>query len=106
MEDARHEGKRWFCSPSCLLQATSTPLTGRKRRKARGPVSALRRLVKWTLIVVALLLTVGIVGAIVGVGKTTKKAASAPSLVAQPSGPGSRSTPIPLGTPGGIGSGW
>jgi hypothetical protein len=96
MEDARKEGKRWYCSPSCLLQATTTPLRGRTKRKSRGPVGVLGRIVKWTLIVIGLIAVAAVVGAILGAGKSAKGK----------TGPGSRSDPIRVGRTAAIGGGW
>src|SRR6266511_1552130 len=73
---ARKEGGRWFCSQSCLLQAESSGSRAgsqRTHREARGPLRAVRKFVKWTLIALGLLIVLGIVLAIIGVGDTTHK---------------------------------
>src|SRR5690348_7038038 len=62
MEDARKEGGRWFCSPSCLMQGSSGNW---KRQKQRGgPARTLGKVVKWTLIVLGLLMVALIAGAL------------------------------------------
>jgi hypothetical protein len=100
MEDARKEGGRWFCSPSCLLQGSP----GRwKNEKRSGAVGTVRRIVKWTLIIVGLLVVALIIGAIVGLGGSTKPSASGKqtAVVGAPPMPrrGDRSHPVPLGRP-------
>src|SRR5438552_2183427 len=73
MPDARQQGKRWFCSPSCLLQASSSSSVSRGgRRKARGPVSVVRRIVKWTLILIGLVVVASFALVWVGTGTGTK----------------------------------
>ena len=62
MEDPRKEGGRWFCSTSCLLQGS--PGRSKNTKRLSGPVSAVRRLIKWTLLVLGALVVVGIVGAV------------------------------------------
>jgi hypothetical protein len=97
MEDARKEGGRWFCSPSCLMQGSS----GRWKKPERSkPARVMRRTVKWTLIVLGLLMAALIVGAVLGLGNKSK-GGNAPT-----SGPGSRSDPIAIGRAADIGAGW
>lgn len=62
MEDARREGGLWFCSTSCLLQGSPGKWKNTKQRS--GPVRALRRLLKRTLLVFGVLVVVGTVGAV------------------------------------------
>lgn len=96
MEDARKEGGRWFCSPSCLLQGTGGQW---KKRERTGPVRAVRRVVKWTLIVLGLLFA-GIIALALALGtKGTRKAGSGMGF-------GSRSQPVRLGKAAVIGGGW
>jgi hypothetical protein len=97
MEDARKQGGRWFCSPSCLMHGSS----GRWKRPERSkPVRTVRKIVKWTLIVLGLLVVAAIVGAALGLGNKGK-GSNGPT-----SGLGSRSDPIPIGKVADIGGGW
>jgi len=63
---------------------------------------AIRRFVKWTLIVIGLLIALGIVLAIVGVGDTSDKQKARRHAKAK----GTRSKPIPLHEAARIGGGW
>jgi preprotein translocase subunit SecG len=98
LADARRAGKQWFCSQSCLLQAESagTGRTFRRSPRSRsGARGFVRKTIRWTLIVVGLLVVLSIVLAVFGgtdTGKTTKGAA--------------RSHPVPLRRAAAIGGGW
>jgi Cysteine-rich secretory protein family len=75
MEDARKEGGRWFCSPSCLMQGSSGNW---KRQKTRsGPARTVGRVVKWTLIVIGVLAVAVVALALVGRGNGKSKSGSA-----------------------------
>jgi len=102
LEDARQEGKLWFCSPSHHLSYRGP--TG-KVKQHRGP---LRRALRWTLIafgvLIALIVVLAVVGAFIGTATNSKAAKSARKTVA--SGPGSRAHPIPLRRSAAVGGGW
>jgi hypothetical protein len=93
---ARRVGREWFCSQSCLLQAESSRARGKRSSShgRRGSVRLLRKTVKWTLIVVGLLVVISVVAAIVGVGNSNTSKGSA------------RSHPVPLHRLAAIGGGW
>lgn len=73
MEDARKEGGRWFCSPSCLMQGSSGNWKPQKQRPAR----TVGKVVKWTLIVIGVLVVAAVALPLVGVGNGTKTVRSA-----------------------------
>jgi hypothetical protein len=100
MPDAQRQGKRWFCSPSCLLRAESNLSVG-KGRKARGRAGALRRVVRWTLILVGVLVVLAVVGAFIGSGKSPKKPTTRTLGVRSAS-----RRAIPLGKAAAVGGGW
>jgi hypothetical protein len=56
MEDARKEGGRWFCSPSCLLQGTAGTWKQKPRRKWR------RRIALTLAVVLALFVALVVLG--------------------------------------------
>jgi hypothetical protein len=97
LEDARQEGKLWFCSPSHHLDYRGPSET----KKRRGP---LRRVLRWTLIVFGVLVVLVVIGAFVGTGTKSKAAKEGHKTVA--SGPGSRAHPVPLGHSAAVGGGW
>lgn len=93
LPDARREGRRWFCSQSCLLQAESSGEgSGRSRPAASGPLRVLQKTVKWVLIGAGLIAVASLVAAIVGVGGTGESA--------------TRSNPVPFRHAADIGGGW
>src|SRR5262245_32835262 len=97
LQGARKEEGRWYCSQSCLLQAESSGARTGSRGGQRGPrpVRAIRVVVKWTLIVLGLLVALGSVLAAVGVGTDSGR-----------SGYGSESHPVPLRHGGSVWGGW
>jgi hypothetical protein len=85
----------------------------RKRRRARGPISVVRRVVKWTLLALGALTATAVALAVAGVGKHHDNAATgsnaAPArqaALAALAKLGTRSDPVPLRKPFAIGGGW
>lgn len=106
MEDARKEGGRWYCSPSCLLQGSPGKW---KQPERSAPARAVRRVVKWTLIIVGLLVVASIVGVFLGTGSGTKTGTQTFTGVAAPSSTprrGDRSHPVALGRPMRLAGSW
>jgi Cysteine-rich secretory protein family len=77
MEDARKEGGRWFCSPSCLMQGSSGNWKRQKRRG--GPARTVGKVVKWTLIVIGVLAVAVVALALVGRNSAKSKGGAAPA---------------------------
>jgi hypothetical protein len=101
LEDARREGRRWFCSQSCHLQAPPA-----RSRQHRGPARRAWRMVKWTAAVVALLSTALVVAALAGLGDTTSDKKAKNPTGAASARIGSRSRPVPFRHAAAIGAGW
>lgn len=74
MEDARKQGGRWFCSPSCLMHGSSGAWKKPERSK---PARTARRIVKWTLVVIGLLIALLVALPLVGLGNGKRNADSA-----------------------------
>jgi hypothetical protein len=103
-DEPRRDGKRWYCSQSCFLQASSSSHAKWKPRRKW------RRRILWTLgIIFGLFVGLIILGAVIGQPKK-KDAARSPASAAQVSTAGanfgSRSRPVPVGTAASIGGGW
>jgi hypothetical protein len=74
--------------------------SGRWKKPERSkPARVVRRTVKWTLIVLGLLMVALIVGAVLGFGNKSKSSSG-------PGGTGSRSDPVPMGKAADVGGGW
>lgn len=98
MEDARKEGGRWFCSPSCLMQGSSGTWKQKPRHKWR-------RRILWTVgIIVVLLGGLIALGAAVGTKKAHGHRSDTGSIKATAIPASVR--PIRVGSYGGIGDGW
>jgi hypothetical protein len=78
---ARKEGKDWFCSQSCLLEYESKAgharAPSRKAHRRRGPVRAIGKAIKWTVIVGVLAVVALIVVAAVDLGRSADKSSKA-----------------------------
>ena len=96
LEDARKEGKLWFCSPSHHLSYRGP--SEAKTRKRTG-----RRIVKWVVIVFALLIVLALIPAFVGKDKvkTTSSTNRRTSTVRN-----TQNHPVPLSKVGGAYGGW
>jgi hypothetical protein len=82
---ARREGKKWFCSQSCLLHYESKQGRstfgggGRQSSKARtgrtviAPVRLVGKIIKWAVIATVLVVVAGVVAVVVGLGKAADK---------------------------------
>jgi hypothetical protein len=102
LDDARKEGRRWYCSQSCFLQASSVARPGRaRRRREGGPVRRVWRAVKWTLLVLGVLFVALIVAAIAGLGDTKDKTSAQVRQVRV-----AKVKPVRLGRGSGVGAGW
>lgn len=107
VDEPRRQGKHWFCSQSCFLQAESSGGGTKWKPRRRW-----RRRVGWTVgIVVVLFIGLIVLGAIVGTKKTTPKANQVNSAVVvshRTSAPvrGSAADPIHVGTVAPIGASW
>jgi hypothetical protein len=110
-DEPRRDGKTWFCSQSCFLQAASNSGTKWKPRRKW------RRRILWTLgVVFALFVGLVVLGAVVGTPKNQKAshrttAAHRTESVSPKPKPtrillGSRARPIPIGRAARIGDGW
>ena len=98
LEDARKEGKLWFCSPSHHLSYRGPSETKARRRTGR-------RVLKWVVIVFVLLVVLAVIPALTGYGK--KNSSSRSNHVRRASR--ARTTqdhPVALGKVGGAYGGW
>jgi len=101
LDDARKEGRRWYCSQSCFLQASSTARSGGRRRREGGPVRRVARVVKWTLLVLGLLMVALIIAAFAGLGDTSNKTSAQ-----TPRARAAKTKPVRLGRVAAVGAGW
>ena len=99
MEDAREEGKLWFCSPSHHLDYRGPSGTKKRKRKVK----------KWVLIFVGLFVLLLILPALLAGKKNGKSASTKGNArpVAHTTGVrNSQDHPVPMGKVGGAYGGW
>src|SRR5438105_5059619 len=73
---ARREGRLWFCSQSCFLQAESRLKRPAERARRSSPVRAFRILgktIKWAVITVVLVVVALVVAVVVGASHALNK---------------------------------
>src|SRR5215471_6430137 len=80
--DRQWRGRVWFCSPSCVKQGSSGTW---KRQKRSGPARTVGKVVKWTLIVLGLLIVVFVAGALLTLKSHGSNGGSCPTCAADSS---------------------
>lgn len=107
LEDARKEGKLWFCSDHHFLSYNG-PRDRKPARKSKGRFGTLGKIVvKWTLIVFGLLFLALVIAAIAGIGDETTDTGTAAKKKTMGKPPvGAIARPVPLGKAAAVGDHW